>query len=154
MKEIISDTTKFEKINIEGEKQLNFLLKSEKKIIDLIKRLENEGKISKKEYQHILHVSQKFHKPVIENCPKFCPILSTIGTLTHKLAKVLVRTLSSLTSNEFSVHDSFSFADDEVSSFCSDLFMAILDVESLFTNIPLNEVIDICVDDFCFVIPT
>ena len=54
MKEIISDTTKFEQINIEQEKQLNFLLKSEKKVIDLIKRLENEGKISEKEYELIL----------------------------------------------------------------------------------------------------
>ena len=31
MKEIISDTTKFEQINIKEDKQLNFLLKSEKK---------------------------------------------------------------------------------------------------------------------------
>ena len=31
MKEIVSDTTKFEQINIEEGKQLNFLLKSEKK---------------------------------------------------------------------------------------------------------------------------
>ena len=38
MKEIISDTTKFEQINIEEDKQLNFLLKSEKKVMDLIKR--------------------------------------------------------------------------------------------------------------------
>ena len=49
MKEIISDTTKLEQINIEQDKQLNFLLKSEKKVIDLIKRRENEGKISEKE---------------------------------------------------------------------------------------------------------
>ena len=156
MKEVISDTTKFEKINIEGDKQLNFLLKSEKKVIDLIKRLENEGKISKKEYQliyprgsrpHILYVSPKVHNPVIKNCSKFCLILLTIGILTHKSAKILVRTLSPLRSNEFSVHGSFSFTDDEVSSFCPDHFMASLDVKSLFTNIPLNEVIDICVDD-------
>ena len=51
MKEIISDTTKFEQINIEEDKQLNCFLKSEKKVIDLIKRLENEGKISEKEYK-------------------------------------------------------------------------------------------------------
>ena len=44
---------------------------------------------------------------------------------------------------------SFSFA-DEVSSFCSDHLMVSLDVESWFTNIPVNEVIDICIDDlFC-----
>ena len=57
--------------------------------------------------------------------------------------------MSPLTSIEFSVHDSFSFA-DEVSSFCPHHFMASLDVESLFANIPLNEVIDICIADlFC-----
>ena len=148
----------FEQINIEQDKQLNFLLKSEKKVIDLIKRLENEGKISEKEYELIyprgsrpgvLYGSPKVHKPVINNCPKFRPILSTVGTPTYKLAKFLVPILSPLISNEFSVHDSFSFA-DKVSSFCPDHFMASLDIESLFTNIPLNEIIDICIDDlFC-----
>ena len=37
MKEIVSDTSKFEQINTEEDKQLNFLLNSEKKVIDLIK---------------------------------------------------------------------------------------------------------------------
>ena len=146
MKEIVCDTNKFEHINIEEDKKLNFLLKSKKKVIDLIKCLQNEGKISEKEYrliylrgyrQGILYGGPKVHKPVIINCPKFRPILSTIGTPTYKLAKFLVPILSPLTSNEFSVHDSFSYA-DEVSSFCPHHFMASLDVESLFTNIPLN----------------
>ena len=54
-----------------------------------------------------------------------------------------------LTSNEFLVYDSFSFP-DKVSSFCPDHFMPSLDVESSFTNIPFNEIIDICIDDlFC-----
>ena len=158
MKEIVSHTTKFEQINIKEDKKLNFLLKNEKKVIDLIKRLENEGKISEKEYKliyprgsrpGILYGSPKVHKPVIINCPKSRNTLPTIGTPTYKLAKFLFPIFSSLTSNEFLVHDSFSFA-DEVSSFCPDPFMASLDVESSFTNIPLNEVIDICIDDlFC-----
>ena len=93
MKEIVSDNTKFEQINIEEDKQLNFLLKSEKKAIHLIKRLEKEGKISEKEYEliyprgsrpGILHRGPKVHKPVINNCPKFRPILSTFGTPTYK----------------------------------------------------------------------
>ena len=37
MKEIVSDTSKFEQINTEEDKQINFLLNSEKKVIDLIK---------------------------------------------------------------------------------------------------------------------
>ena len=99
MQELVSDTTKFELINIKEDKQLNFLSKSEKKVIDLIKGLENEGKISEKENEiiyprcsrpAILHRSPKVHKPVFNNCPKCRPVLSTIGTTTYKLAKVLV----------------------------------------------------------------
>ena len=113
MKEIISDTTKFEQINMEQDKELNFLSKSEKKVIDLIKSLENEGKTSeisiypRGSRPGILYESPKVHKPVINNCPKFRPILSTIGTPTYNLAKFLVPILTPLTSNEFSVHDSF-----------------------------------------------
>ena len=95
-----------------------------------------------------MYGSPKVYKPVTNNCPKFCPILSTTGTPTYKLAKFLVPILSPLTSNEFSVHDSFSFA-DEGSSFCPDHFMTSFDVESFFTNIPLNKVIDVCIDDLC-----
>ena len=91
MKEIISDTSKFEQINVEEDKQLNFLSKTEKKVIDFIKRLENEGKISDKEYQLIyrrgsrpcfLYECPKVQEPVINKCPKFRPILLTIGTPT------------------------------------------------------------------------
>ena len=53
MKKIVFDTTKFEQINIKEDKQLNFLLKSKKKVIDLIKALKNEGKISEKQYELI-----------------------------------------------------------------------------------------------------
>ena len=48
MKEIISDTNKFEQIIIEEDKQTNFPLKNERKAIDLIKRLKNGGNISEK----------------------------------------------------------------------------------------------------------
>ena len=76
-----------------------------------------------------------------DNCPSFCPILSAIGTPTYDLAKFLVPILKPLTENEYTVHDSFSFP-SEVSKFNSKNLMASLDVESLFTNIPLEETID------------
>ena len=80
----------------------------------------------------ILYGSPKVCKPCIINNPNFHPILSAIRTPTYKLAKYLVPILSPVTVNEFSVHDSFSFA-DKASSFCPDHFMASLDVENLFT---------------------
>ena len=53
--------------------------------------------------------------------------------------------LAPLPSNEYTIQDSFSFA-EELLSFDSNLVMASFDVESLFTNIPLKETIDLCVD--------
>ena len=40
--------------------------------------------------------------------------------------------------------DSFTFV-DEILTENSDIYMASLDVDALFTNIPIDEIIDICV---------
>ena len=77
--------------------------------------------------------------------PKFRPILSAINTPGYNLAKCLIPILEPLTHNEYTVNDSFSFA-KEIKTFDSSLFMASLDVEPLYTNIPLNETISNCVD--------
>ena len=143
MKEIISGKRKFEVIDIEKDKLLNFVTQSEKKVINIIKHLKDEGKITEKIYDKIFSLGSrpgilyglpKVHKPVIDNCPKFCPILSATGAPTFKLAKFLAPILSPLTVNEFSVRNSFSFT-NEVSSFCPDHYIL------------LDEVINICVND-------
>ena len=54
--------------------------------------------------------------------------------------------LEPLTHNKFTIKDSFSFAKD-ITTYDNSLYMASLDVESLFTNIPLNETINNCVSD-------
>ena len=51
--------------------------------------------------------------------------------------------LSCLTINEFSVKYSFSFA-KEIVEHEGSFYMGSLDVDSLFTNIPLEETINIC----------
>ena len=65
----------------------------------------------------------------------FRPILSTI-----KLAKFGVHILKSLSGN---VQDSFAFAEEIVEQ-DSDFFLGSLDLDSLYTNILLEEAIDIC----------
>ena len=85
----------------------------------------------------------KVYKPVTDQCPSFQSILSTINT--YKLAKSLVSLLTLLTSNDYTIKDLFSFA-EEVSSFDYAHYMTSFDIESLFTNIPLEETINICVD--------
>ena len=51
-----------------------------------------------------------------------------------------------LTSNKFTLKDSFECA-KIVCEQDAGLFMASLDVDSLFTNVPLEETINICVDE-------
>ena len=85
----------------------------------------------------------KVHKAVPDICPFFRQILSAIGTPSYKIAKFLVRKLSSITFNEFAVKDSFAFAEEIVHQ-DSKLYIGSLDIDSLFTNIPLEETINIC----------
>ena len=94
---------------------------------------------------YILYGRAKIYKPIEDGVPPFRPILSDIGTPTYKLAKFFVPLLAPLTSIEYTIKDSFSFA-EELLSFDSNLVMASFDVESLFINIPLKETIDLCVD--------
>ena len=91
--------------------------------------------------------SCKAHKASVENCLPFWPILSALNISSYKLAKLLVQLLKPLATNEFSVKDSFPFAEEIVDQ-KPDFFMGSLDVDSLSTNIPLKEIIDIYPIDF------
>ena len=59
----------------------------------------------------------------------------------------MIPILSPLAVNDYTVKDFFNFA-KEVINFDHNLFMATLDVESLFTNISVDETIKNAVDDF------
>ena len=69
-----------------------------------------------------------------------------MNTPTYKLGKFLVPILKPLTTNQFTVKDSFHFA-EEIFDQQHDLFMSSLDVDSLFTNIPLEEIIETCTNE-------
>ena len=57
----------------------------------------------------ILYDNPQVHKTVVDNMPKFRPILSTINTHGDSLAEFLITFLEPLTHNKFTVKDSFSF---------------------------------------------
>ena len=117
-----------------------------------MKRLQKSGSLSTEQYKKIKAVGSrpgilyglcKVHKAITEVCPPFRPLLSAIGTPSYKLPKFLVPKLSSVKFNEFTVKDFLAFAEEIVYQ-DSKLFMGTLDVDSLFTNIPLEETINIC----------
>ena len=85
----------------------------------------------------------KVNNASVEYCSPFRPIFLAFNTPIYKLAKFLVPILKPLTTNEFIGKDSFHFAEEIVDQ-QHDLFMGSLDVDSLFTNITLEETIKIC----------
>ena len=125
------------------------------RVADVLKNLRDKKEISIEQYKDlspsgsspgIMYGLAKVHKIVTDGLPSFRPILSAISTPTYKLAKFLVPVLEPLTTNDYTIEDSFTFA-EELQTFDSKLVMASFDTESLFTNIPLQETIDPCVEN-------
>ena len=78
--------------------------------------------------------------------PKLRPIVSSIGTLNFNLARFLRDLLSPLVPNDYSWKDTFSFVSQIKNANLSRKFLVSYDVTSLFTNIPLQETIDIAIN--------
>ena len=78
-------------------------------------------------------------------CP-FRPIVSSVNTYNYNLASYLVSILQPISTNQYTVKDSFSFADWAKKYKHNNGIMCSLDVSSLFTNVPLEETLNICLD--------
>lgn len=90
----------------------------------------------------ILYGLPKVHKT---GCP-FRPIVSSVNTYNYNLASYLVDILRPISINQYTVKDSFSFADWAKHYRHNNKLMCSLDVTSLFTNVPLDETIQICLE--------
>ena len=154
MHNILSDSKKFAKSSVVDDKHLNFIIGIEKKLTDLLKELKTSEAISETAYKKckprassfgVLYGICKTHKKVIDKCPPFRVILSVTKTLSYNLEKFLVPLIEPITKSNFTVKYSFEFS-KEICEPNPEYFMASLDVESLFTNIPLEETIKICCD--------
>ena len=152
---ILDDASKFKILHLEEDKVLNHIIHIEQRIIDLLISLKNQNEIPKKNYDNlyplglkpvILYGLGKIHKALEDGIPAFCPILSAIGTPTYKLAKFCDKLLKPITTNEYTIKDSFSSA-KEVEEFDPNLIMASFYVKSVFTNISFTETIGLCVEN-------
>ena len=113
MSKILNSNAKFEMLQFDHDKELNYILNLKKKMINVLKDLNNKEEITEDDYNHLYHCGScpgilygmaKVHKPVTYRCPSLQPILSAIN-----IAKLLVPLLTTLTSNDFTIKDSFSF---------------------------------------------
>ncbi len=148
MQEMVDDVSKFEKISVKDGKDYNFMVKETRDVDNLLKKLlgmtgPERSKLSPDGPNPArLYGLPKIHKPPVDGLPKYRPIISQIGSPTYKIAKFLLGFIQPFTTNEYTVKDTFHFV-SMLDGKDHRLVMASLDVESLFTNIPLDETIEI-----------
>ena len=77
--------------------------------------------------------------------PKLCTIVSFIGTFKYDLARFLCNLLSPVVPDDYSCKDTISFVSQIKNGNLSGKFFVFCNISSLFTNIPLQESIDIAI---------
>ena len=158
MKEILSDIDKFKRLNVKPGKELISLLQHEDKLVNFLKRVKKSlgEEVYKNLYPQgsqpgVLYGLSKIHKPLVNNIPKLRPILSALNTGTYKWAKFFVPLLRDLTSNEYTLKDSFEFG-KVICEQISDLYMASLDVIRCSRKPPLMRLLGFVPKDYLKVI--
>ena len=81
-----------------------------------------------------------------DSFPKLCLIVSSPGTFNYNLARFLCNLLSPLVPNDCSCKDTFSFVSQIKNAHLYRKFLVSYDVTGLFTNILLQETIDIAIN--------
>ena len=157
MQAILSDKRKFQDI---GETDVNDrTVQIERALQAFLLRARKAGHITAEVYDRVRPVGSI--RPRMYGLPKLHkdgvplrPILSMVGAPQHELAKWLTEVLKPVLEkySSYLLKDTFAFCDPieefstrselDVESLC----MCSFDVVSLFTNVPLQETVDVCMD--------
>ncbi|CAF4454753.1 unnamed protein product [Rotaria sp. Silwood2] len=143
---ILSDSSKFKLLNQDPT------ISRENSLTNLLLQIKNEEYLTQQEYKYIKPVGSiparlyglpKVHKSEI-NVP-LRPIVSCVQSYNYRLGKYLANIIKSIRNSNYSLKNNTDFL--AFLRHNSDLLknnkMISFDVESLFTNIPVNETIDI-----------
>ena len=152
MTAILSDTSKFHIITDPIRK---YTLKIEDKINRFLAKLKKLQCIDDDTYNSlyasgtapgILYGLPKIHKPDFASKFQYRPILAAYNQASYKISKFLVPILCPLTTNQYTVSNSYEFS-KKISQIkdAEKYHMASFDIENLFTSIPLEETIKICI---------
>ena len=128
-------------------------LKREKNLRSCLLNLKKEDVIDEHTYERLAPTGSKpgilYGLPKVHKTnPPFRPILSAIATCSYNLSKFLLSLLSPLLTSRYLLSDTFSFLDElrNCDLDTDNVVMASFDVNSLFTNVPLDETIDIIIN--------
>ena len=148
--EILNDESKFKLLNedptIKREGQLKrFLCKLNKNYKNFFSKSDYENIYPKGSVPARIYGLPKIHKQ-FSTVPPFRPVVSSIGTFNYHLARYLGSLLTPILPMEYAAKDTFTFVQELKEVSLRNKYMVSFDVCSLFTNIPLDETINIAVD--------
>lgn len=142
--DILSDQTKFEKLDHNPsnqlKKKLNAIIKHNNGVANNLKLPELVG-----DYKPgYIYGNCKIHKN--ENNPPLRPIISQIPSPTYRIAKTLTKIIEPYLPNRYSLKSTDEFL-DVIKVIQPNGILASLDVESLYTNVPIDETIKIIIEN-------
>ena len=149
VQKILDDPTKFTPLT---EDAFTVISRAEDRLQRYLRILLADKVITKDTYKYLfpsgsspglLYGLPKTHK---RGKLTFRPILCALGMFNYNLAKFFVPLLEPLTRNEYTVKNLFEFVEEISKINCDKCVMASFDIESLFTNIPIDETINIICD--------
>ena len=150
---LISDAAKFQKLSVPENKDYNFMVKEKRLVDNILDTLYEKNAITRDIKTLLtpdgpsparLYGLPKIHKALVDGLPNYRPIISQIGSPTYKIAKYLLDFISPITKNEYTLKDSFEFV-SMIDKQDHNSFMCSFDIDSLFTNVPLEETIEIVI---------
>ena len=154
MKSLLNEQIKSERVISKIGTFLNFVMKQKKCIDTNFKNLvvlivcKSNAQVYKTSWDCARYYVRALQSTYTRNrglAPPFRPILLALQSPTNNLAKFSVPILNLLTKNEYTFKDSFHFAKDICEQDLT-ISKGSLDVDSRFSNIPLDETVDICVN--------
>ena len=153
METLISDPAKFQKLSWTRKQGLQ-LYGQRKRLVDNVLETLYEKNAITHDIKTILtpdgpslahlHGLPKFHKALVDGLSKYRPIISQIGSPTNKIANYSLDFISPITKNECTFRDSFEFV-SMIAKQDHNSFMCSFDIDSSFTNVPLEETIEIVI---------
>ena len=129
-------------------------MKREASLKHFLRKLKQKNFLNKNEYDKLypsapapIYGTPKMHKfSPSDSFPKLRAIVSSIGTFNYNLAHFLRDLLSPFVLNDYSCKDTFTFASQIKNANLSKKFLVSYNIPNLFTNISLQETIDIAIN--------
>lgn len=138
--DILSDKNKFQKIDKDPSDNIKSRLNEIIEEINFITKNNTFKKIQGSFSPGYMYGNAKIHKNK-EN-PPLRPVISTIPTPGYMISKEINEIIKTYIPNNYCVNSTHEFV-NLIKSAPSDNIMASLDIVSLFTNVPVNETIEI-----------